>query len=310
MKHFFNDLLNKQVFFKYGFYLLLFMSIVLNILILPIMSFDSELYIFFILSVIFLGIGYYEKPIWVLLLGTAIVVTVRFFLIAEPFSGPITYIIHLITYFLITFISTGLMRNYQRIKSGNIELVTALANALDSRDSLTANHSQNVARLSLEIAKEMNLPRHLYDVILEGGLLHDIGKIGVPEHILIKQGKLTDEEYTLIKEHPVIGYNIIKHISNFDKNGILNIVLYHHERYDGKGYPKGLKGEDIPLVARIVALADTFDAMTSKRVYRDKLDLDYAVQEIHKHRGTQFDPNVVDAFLKLYKRKMNGLDLK
>lgn len=310
MKHFFNDLLNKQVFFKYGFYLLLFMSIVLNILILPIMSFDSELYIFFILSVIFLGIGYYEKPIWVLLLGTAIVVTARFFLIAEPFSGPFTYIIHLITYFLITFISTGLMRNYQRIKSGNIELVTALANALDSRDSSTANHSQNVARLSLEIAKEMNLPRHLYDVILEGGLLHDIGKIGVPEHILIKQGKLTDEEYTLIKEHPVIGYNIIKHISNFDKNGILNIVLYHHERFDGKGYPKGLKGEDIPLVARIVALADTFDAMTSKRVYRDKLDLDYAVQEIHKHRGTQFDPNVVDAFLKLYKRKMNGLDLK
>ncbi|MDQ0225920.1 HD-GYP domain-containing protein [Metabacillus niabensis] len=310
MKHFFNDLLNKQVFFKYGFYLLLFMSIVLNILILPIMSFDSELYIFFILSVIFLGIGYYEKPIWVLLLGTAIVVTARFFLIAEPFSGPITYIIHLITYFLITFISTGLMRNYQRIKSGNIELVTALANALDSRDSLTANHSQNVARLSLEIAKEMNLPRHLYDVILEGGLLHVIGKIGVPEHILIKQGKLTDEEYTLIKEHPVIGYNIIKHISNFDKNGILNIVLYHHERYDGKGYPKGLKGEDIPLVARIVALADTFDAMTSKRVYRDKLDLDYAVFEIRKHRGTQFDPNVVDAFLKLYKRKMNGLDLK
>ena len=139
-------------------------------------------------------------------------------------------------------------------------------------------------------------------IIHIGGLLHDIGKIGLPEHILTKPGKLTDEEYALIKTHPTLGYEIIKHVKSFKDSGILDIVLYYHERYDGKGYPSGLKGEDIPLAARIVAIADTFDAMTSKRVYRDKLDLDFTLNEIRKNKGAQFDPVITDVFLSLFEK--------
>ena len=127
--------------------------------------------------------------------------------------------------------------------------------------------------------------------------MHDIGKIGIPEHILMKNGKLTNEEYEVIKIHPTIGYNMIKHVADFHKNGILDMVLYHHERYDGKGYPAGLKGNQIPLYARIAAVADTFDAMTTERVYREELSLDYTLNEIRKNKGTQFDPDIVDLFL-------------
>jgi HD-GYP domain-containing protein (c-di-GMP phosphodiesterase class II) len=116
----------------------------------------------------------------------------------------------------------------------------------------------------------------------------------------MKNGKLTDDEYSIVKGHPFIGHEIIKHITNFHGTGVLDIVLYHHERYDGRGYPKGLIGDQIPLVARIVAIADTFDAMTSRRVYRDELDLEYSLNEITKNKGTQFDPEVVDVFLSLF----------
>ena len=118
----------------------------------------------------------------------------------------------------------------------------------------------------------------------------------------MKNGKLTNEEYEEIKTHPTIGYNMIKHVADFHKNGILDMVLYHHERYDGKGYPAGLKGNQIPLYARIAAVADTFDSMTTKRVYREELSLDYTLNEIQKNKGTQFDPEIVDTFLSLFER--------
>lgn len=195
------------------------------------------------------------------------------------------------------------MKNYQKIKEGNLELTMALAKALDSRDTYTLHHSENVAKYAVDTAKKMGLSKDICDVIYIGGLLHDIGKIGIPEYILTKPGKLTDDEYAIIKNHPNIGYEMIKHVSNFNENGILDIVLYHHERYDGNGYPNGLKGDQIPLIARIVAIADTFDAMTSRRVYRPELDLEYTLNEICKNKGTQFDPEITDVFLSLFQKE-------
>lgn len=202
------------------------------------------------------------------------------------------------------------MRYVQKVKRDNLELITALANALDSRDPHTMCHSENVAKYSLQIAEKMRLSKETCDIIRKGALLHDIGKIGIPEHILQKHGRLTNEEYKIIQSHPKIGYEMIKHVGNFHDNGILDIVLYHHERFDGKGYPAGLKGNQIPLYARIVAVADTFDAMTTKRVYRDELSLDYTLNEIWKNKGTQFDPEVVDAFLSLFDQQDLEMCLK
>ncbi len=128
-----------------------------------------------------------------------------------------------------------------------------------------------------------------------GGLFHDIGKIGIPDSILLKEQKLTDEEYSEIKNHPSIGTHILSNATIF--KDIIPIVLHHHERFDGKGYPKMLAGENIPLLARITAVADTFDAMTSKRSYRDALPLDVVKEEIRKCSGAQFDPKVASAFL-------------
>ncbi|WP_428911939.1 HD-GYP domain-containing protein [Niallia sp. Krafla_26] len=297
-----NKGLNHPDYFRYGFFSILLFSIILNKLLL---HSASPFYIFYIISVIFLGIGYYNKPIWFLLLFTEIVVVARYLCIPDSDSVSMvgSIFIHSFTYLLITFISAGLMKYVQKVKEDQLELTKALANALDSRDPYTSNHSKNVAKNSLEIAQKMNLPKDMCDVIYVGGLLHDIGKIGIPEHVLNKPEKLTDEEFNIIKTHPTIGYNIIKHVTNFNKNGVLDVVLYHHERYDGKGYPKGLKGEQIPLVARIVAVADTFDAMSSKRVYRDELELEYILNEIHKSKGAQFDPKIVDVFLSLVTNK-------
>ena len=194
------------------------------------------------------------------------------------------------------------MKYVHKVREDELELTTVLANALDSRDSYTLNHSENVAKYSVQIAEKLKLSKECCAIIRKGALLHDIGKIGISEHILMKNGKLTNEEYEEIKVHPTIGYNMIKHVADFHKNGILDMVLYHHERYDGKGYPAGLKGNQIPLYARIAAVADTFDAMTTKRVYREELSLDYTLNEIQKNKGTQFDPEIVDTFLSLFER--------
>ncbi|WP_223282857.1 HD-GYP domain-containing protein [Neobacillus kokaensis] len=184
----------------------------------------------------------------------------------------------------------------------NLELTEALSNALDYRDTYTQHHSENVAKYAIEIAKKMKLPKNVCEDIYLGGLLHDIGKIGIPEDILKKPGKLTKRELEVIKTHPTIGYEMIKHVSSFNRNGVLDIVLYHHERYDGKGYPKGLKGDNIPLVARIVGIADTFDAMTSNRIYKSQVNVEYALNEIRSNKGKQFDPELVDIFLSLFEK--------
>jgi len=289
----FFEKIGNYIVFRYGFFILLSLSLVLS-LVFP----HNDNFALFIVAVSFLGIGFYNKPF--LLVGfTVLVVYFRFYLV--PKDEESIFFTYLLTYFLVAFISACMTLYIRKVKKDSLDLIKTLNNALDSRDSYTSNHSNNVSSYAVQIAEKMNLSKDQCNVIRTGGLLHDIGKIGIPEHILTKPGKLTPEEYSVIKTHPVIGYEILKHVDGFEKNGISDIVLYHHERYDGKGYPKGLKGSEIPLAARIVGVADAFDAMISKRVYRNNLDLNFALNEIHRNKGTQFDPEVADAFLSIFK---------
>lgn len=206
-------------------------------------------------------------------------------------------------YFLVAFVIKNLMDNLRKEKETLINLTTTLAVSLDARDEYTACHSRNVAYYSREIAKAMNITTRVCDDIYIGGLLHDIGKIGVSELILNKPSRLSETEYNQIKQHPQLGYDMLKYIPYFKKNGILDMVLYHHEKYDGTGYPQGLQGENIPLAARIMAISDAFDAMTSKRIYRKEIDTEYALNQIRNGKGTQFDPQIADVFLDLIKRE-------
>lgn len=297
-----HQLWNNPIYFRYFFFILLFVSVLLNRYF---HENHDNYFILYILCSILLGIGFYKSPRWIIFLLTCLVVACRSFFIQDQPVTLSNFTVYLFTYLLITLISVGFMSRVQRVLEDNLALTKVLSNALDSRDSYTMYHSKNVAKYAMEIAEEMNLPSSLCDVIHIGGLLHDIGKIGIPECLLTKPGKLTEEEYELIKTHPKKGYEIIKHVKQYKNNGILDIVLHHHERFDGKGYPKGLKGEEIPLVARIVAVADSFDAMSSQRVYRKELQLVHILEEIKCNKGKQFDPIVVDAFLSLFEDESN-----
>jgi putative nucleotidyltransferase with HDIG domain len=154
------------------------------------------------------------------------------------------------------------------------------------------------------IAEELGWAKEDLDLIVWGGMLHDVGKIGVPDAVLNKPGTLTNEEYEMIKSHPLIGAHIVKEISSLKP--IIPYILEHHERYDGKGYPQGLAGEAISIKGRLLAVADTYDAMTSDRVYRKGLDPEYAFQEIVNNARTQFDPIIVEAFKKSW---LSGKDI-
>ncbi len=196
-----------------------------------------------------------------------------------------------------TAIAINNARLYEDLEASYVAAVRALANSLDAKDAYTRGHSERVMIIAMEISKRMGLTPEEVKNIQIGALLHDIGKIGIAEAIINKPGKLTEEEYELIKTHPSRGAKIIEPVKFFKEK--LPVIRYHHERYDGKGYPEGLKGEAIPLDARIVCVADTFDAMTSKRSYRAPLSLDQAVKELVRCSGTQFDPKVVAALLDL-----------
>ncbi|UFT98431.1 HD-GYP domain-containing protein [Radiobacillus kanasensis] len=297
MIRFFNKLLTYPAYFRYGFYLLVPLSILIHLL-----SGEAanNYYILYIVSTIFLGIGFYNRSVWFVFAGTLFLVTCRSFLETDHSLNIWTYFTYFFTYLMIAFISVALMQNAQKIREDSLELTKALVNTLESRDAYTLHHSEKVAELSKEIATKMRLPKRIIRSIYIGGLLHDIGKIGIPEHILNKPTRLTEDEYSLIKEHSVLGYNIIKHITSFQESGVLDVVLYHHERYDGTGYPEGIKKDKIPLSARIVSVADSFDAMSSDRVYRDKYSLTAILEEIQFNNGTQFDPEVVGVFLSLF----------
>ncbi len=172
----------------------------------------------------------------------------------------------------------------------------AFVTALEARDPYTSQHSIRVARYARDLAEHMGCTQEEIETIDMAGRLHDIGKIGIPDQILLKPGKLTREEYERIKLHPVIGADIIGKLGLWDEE--MGIIRYHHERMDGKGYPEGLKGPDIPKLARIVSVADSYDAMASDRSYRNKIKKEDIIKNIHKNSGTQFDPDVVKIFLK------------
>ncbi|MFO7818104.1 MAG: HD-GYP domain-containing protein [Thermodesulfobacteriota bacterium] len=179
------------------------------------------------------------------------------------------------------------------------QFAESLGLALDARDHFTRDHSRQVADLAGIIASGLNLGSKQIDLIHIAGHLHDIGKIGLPGYILNKPGALTHEEWKMVKQHPVIGAGIVAPIRLFkDKDSIRDIVLHHHERIDGKGYPDGLKDREIPLGARVIAVADALSAMMQVRSYRKAFSFDHAVQEIFDNAGTQFSHGVVNSFLK------------
>ena len=179
-----------------------------------------------------------------------------------------------------------------------LETLSTLADLIDAKDHYTNGHSLRVAAYARGIAKELGLPDSDLERIYFAGLIHDVGKIGIPESILTKPGRLDPEEFSLIQSHSSIGGDILRGIKRFPS--FQQVARHHHERYDGSGYPERLKGEQIPFFARIVAIADCFDAMTSDRAYRKALSDELALEELRLGKGTQFDPKLVDAFIKLY----------
>lgn len=180
--------------------------------------------------------------------------------------------------------------------------IRSLVAAVDAKDSYTHGHSERVTAFALKLAKELGLDEQMRELIRLAGILHDVGKIAVPEYVLNKPGELTDEEFEQIKRHPVHGAGIVQNIQSPYVPDIAPGVRYHHEHWDGSGYPEGLVGEKSPLVARILALADAFDAMTSDRPYRNGFSMDKAAGIVKECRGTQFDPELAEAFLRLHKR--------
>jgi len=170
-----------------------------------------------------------------------------------------------------------------------------LARTVELHDPSTKKHSLGVTRYALAIAVKMGLSQNFCRILRDAALLHDIGKIAIPEKILLKEGPLTQDEFGLVKRHPVIGAAVLGRQEGYARAA--SFVLHHHERWDGSGYPHGLAGEEIPLGARIIAVADAFEAMTSHRSYRRALSRDEAVRELVRNAGTQFDPAVVEAFL-------------
>lgn len=194
----------------------------------------------------------------------------------------------------------------QEVESVILQSITAIANTIDAKDSYTKGHSERVAEYSAVIAREMGWKDEEIQLIYNIALLHDIGKIGIPDAILNKPGRLSDYEFSIIKQHTITGGEILKDIHSMQNAFIA--AKYHHERYDGKGYPSGLKGEEIPLFARVIAVADAYDAMTSNRVYRKKLSNDIVLQELEKGKGTQFDPNIANIFIDILKRNQGSIE--
>ncbi len=194
----------------------------------------------------------------------------------------------------------------ERLRNAYDGTLRSLSAALDARDSETGGHSERVADLTLAIATEMGFENDTdeWRNISWGALLHDVGKIAVPDSILRKPGALTDDEWRTMRSHPASGYEILLKIDFLKTAG--QIVLSHHERYDGGGYPRGLAGEEIPLGARIFTIADAFDAMTSDRAYRSAMPAEEALAEVLRNSGTQFDPTAVRAFLSVYQKRFVG----
>ena len=184
----------------------------------------------------------------------------------------------------------------REIRKVFLNAIEALAQALEAKDAYTSGHSHRVTEISVIIAKELEIDSDYVDKIRLSGLLHDIGKIGIRGDVLNKPGRLTESEYKHVSTHPSIGVKILQFL--IKENDVIEIIKHHHEFYNGKGLPDGLRMEKIPIGSRILAVADTFDAMTSTRPYRNALSPETAYKELERCKGTQFDPDVVDAFFR------------
>ena len=214
--------------------------------------------------------------------------------------GTISALIIFFYVFTIRRIKLSMQRereSNQKVEQTNKNMIRALVRTIDAKDRYTNGHSLRVADYAMEIAKRMNKTPEEQEKIYYAGLLHDVGKIRIPEGVINKAGKLTDEDFEQIKVHPVTGYHILKDI--YEDRIIATGAKFHHERYDGKGYPNGLQGENIPEVARIIGVADTYDAMASNRSYRRALPQQAVRAEIEKGKGTQFDPKIADIMLQM-----------
>ncbi len=192
---------------------------------------------------------------------------------------------------------------YESLMANFYGILRSLVSALEAKDEYTGKHSERVTHFALKIARYMGCSHEEVESLRTVGYLHDIGKIGIPDKILTKPGRLTSGEFDLIKQHPVIGESIVRDLGFSDLER--SIIRHHHERWDGKGYPDGIGGEDIPLITRIISAADAFDAMSTNRAYRKALPMEHIVQEFKTNRGTQFDPNVTDAVLDLIHMEQN-----
>ncbi len=198
-----------------------------------------------------------------------------------------------------------LSRTLRDLESTYSQTLWSLVAALDAREHETSDHSQRVVRYTLAIARRIAIDDRDLPALGRGALLHDIGKIGVPDAILLKPGRLTEDEWTEMRKHPQIGFDILNSIQFLGASA--EVVLCHQERFDGRGYPRGLSGEAIPIFARIFAIADTFDAMTTNRPYRRALPAEAARAEIARCAGTQFDPRCAEAFLTMQQEELEAL---
>lgn len=210
-------------------------------------------------------------------------------------------ILGILLFFLPLLLARRSFELYTKMRKMYLETIRTLAAAIDAKDPYTQGHSERVAQMAVALAQELNLSDKDIENIEYTALLHDIGKIGIDDRILGKKGSLTNEEFDKIKEHPIVGAKIIEPI-DFLKNSY-QAIYHHHERYNGNGYPDGLKSENIPILARIIAVADTYDAMGSDRPYRKKLSQDKIMKELTEQSGKQFDPEVVKALISVLDRE-------
>jgi len=210
-------------------------------------------------------------------------------------------IVGILLFFLPLLLARRSFELYTKMRKVYLDTIRALAAAIDAKDPYTKGHSERVSEMSVVLAQELNLSDNDIENIEYTALLHDIGKIGIDDSILGKKGSLTDQEFDKIKEHTIMGANIIQPV-DFLKNSY-RAIYHHHEKYNGKGYPDGIKSEDIPILARIIAVADAYDAMSSDRPYRKKLSKDKILKELKDQSGKQFDPEIVKALISVLDRE-------